>query len=618
MNFSFQKDNMINVLGKNMNQLEIPRYQRDYEWNERNTINYFEDLIDNIKFNQDSNKLDNTEYFFGTFLLKGEEQQKRQTLEVIDGQQRLTTTIVFLSSLYHTIINLPDVQNKLNGIENEERAFNDAEVGILIKLADGIYKKSLMTDEVDESLTRKTLVIESNDNFYEKLIYENSPSVTPTNGSEDKLLQAHKYFKKVLSPKELSQIFNQRVTQENISYTKMLMSVYEQLGFFIVVLLITESDKEATSMFESLNSKGAPLTQVDLIKNKIFSKMTQVEPLDNAKETWKNIKNELSVDGFWHNFDDFFETYWNSNIKTISKRNLYQSFLDEYEEADEARLLDLLNSLYDYSKSYTKIFGKDSFNFVAIECRSDIKESIKVLTNSLGIKQVNGLLLQLVYCYELGLIAPATLKNYLKFMADFHIIYNGLFKRATNSLRQPYFNASQKIGTISKNNKNKKMKKEDIGQVLNELKGKLLSNLPSQSNLDTMLKEIDWDLYTYTNKIETKTQLNKNNLTKYIVYSVTRNKNSETLDHMNIEHMINDNVEHPYSLQLGNLVMLERPLNRRCGNKPLDQKILIYNETHNQVLKELLALKTLDSGLNEEKIIERNIEVINSLYKSIR
>lgn len=59
------------------------------------------------------------------------------------------------------------------------------------------------------------------------------------------------------------------------------------------VSISTKERKQANMIFEILNAKGKNLTETDLIKNKIFEVLDDVEPADYAEEKWKSIKNIL-------------------------------------------------------------------------------------------------------------------------------------------------------------------------------------------------------------------------------------------------------------------------------------------------------------------------------------
>lgn len=65
-----------------LGQFEIPRYQRAYSWGKKQREQLIEDLRD-VK----------GKYYFGHFLF--EESGDDNTIKVIDGQQRITTLVIF-------------------------------------------------------------------------------------------------------------------------------------------------------------------------------------------------------------------------------------------------------------------------------------------------------------------------------------------------------------------------------------------------------------------------------------------------------------------------------------------------------------------------------------------
>lgn len=75
------------LFGRRNIRFVIPEYQRAYAWGERQFSQFIEDLRE-----CDEN------YYLGHFLFE----QCEDTLYVIDGQQRLTTCIIFFSALVNT------------------------------------------------------------------------------------------------------------------------------------------------------------------------------------------------------------------------------------------------------------------------------------------------------------------------------------------------------------------------------------------------------------------------------------------------------------------------------------------------------------------------------------
>lgn len=67
----------------NANKIIVPPYQRAYAWEEKQLNQFINDLLD----------IDGKEYYYGHFIF---EEGNDANYEVIDGQQRLTTFILFL------------------------------------------------------------------------------------------------------------------------------------------------------------------------------------------------------------------------------------------------------------------------------------------------------------------------------------------------------------------------------------------------------------------------------------------------------------------------------------------------------------------------------------------
>ena len=78
-------------------QFVIPRFQREYSWDKKNYQEFWEDIISGIEVNNEG-KITNNQYFLGTMLFIGNYTDgKDSEIQVVDGQQRLTT-ITLISS----------------------------------------------------------------------------------------------------------------------------------------------------------------------------------------------------------------------------------------------------------------------------------------------------------------------------------------------------------------------------------------------------------------------------------------------------------------------------------------------------------------------------------------
>ena len=88
---------LVRKILSNKNTYNIPRYQREYSWEKDEISEYFCDVLKQLKFDQNSVMSD--DYFIGSILLTGDYNSSGKILDVVDGQQRLTTITIFLSAL---------------------------------------------------------------------------------------------------------------------------------------------------------------------------------------------------------------------------------------------------------------------------------------------------------------------------------------------------------------------------------------------------------------------------------------------------------------------------------------------------------------------------------------
>lgn len=96
MQLSAEQFSLSNLLDE-ANEIRIPEYQRNYAWDASNIDQYLDDLSEAIQSQDD--------HFFGPIVLLDEGQS---VYSVIDGQQRLTTTIMLLSLIRDKLTEMGD------------------------------------------------------------------------------------------------------------------------------------------------------------------------------------------------------------------------------------------------------------------------------------------------------------------------------------------------------------------------------------------------------------------------------------------------------------------------------------------------------------------------------
>ena len=102
-------------------EITVPTYQRAYSWetprpsSERKT--HTDVFLSDLERQLNSNS--QTPYYFGHFLFQKKDQEKDFSFYVIDGQQRLTTIVIFLSALFAKLRALRQLT------DDEEKCFGD-------------------------------------------------------------------------------------------------------------------------------------------------------------------------------------------------------------------------------------------------------------------------------------------------------------------------------------------------------------------------------------------------------------------------------------------------------------------------------------------------------------
>lgn len=602
MDFQYQNENCINLLGNNKKQLIIPRYQRDYSWTKTQADTLLNDVISAIKKNEQG-QLEPAPYFFGTLLLKGDRAQKYTSLEIIDGQQRLTTIYILLVALKENINNI-DSSSLTNSLKDD--------------IDDNLFFK----DETGSK--KKTLLIETTNDFFIKYLFssnvdrDNLPILDYTSLC---IKNVFDYFKENLSEEYLCRKFNEH------KYHMLLRKLYDQVGTLIVGTLTTQSDEEATSIFESLNSKGLPLLQSDLIKNKIFSQLREKEPLDKAKTSWSQIKENLESKNVLANnypfttLEDFVTTYWKTNISNSAVYKIYTAFSEKL-NAKELTTTNFLEELCEYSSDYGIIYGnKTGYNFSENNW-DEIDNYLNLLVKWLKIKQVYPVILQIMHCYKKGYLSEKVIVQTLKYTSNFHIIYNNLFQGKGNRLNYAKFARAIKnhINEYENQTIEKAQLTQKICDELAAMKTSLSEILPSESEIKSQLEE-DNDLL-YTNKPNTDNEEKLSHKCKSILINYTILVNKKYPTNMNIEHMLPDNKDDRKTWSIGNLLFLLKSDNTTLNDKPLEEKSKLYPSMAktSQDLTNLLNhnfFNELCSNEKETALANRKNHILMTIYEYV-
>lgn len=233
----------------------VPDYQREYVWTEKEV----HQLMDDIDEQFDTGV--HREYFVGTILVSPTEQKNH--FEVIDGQQRLTTFFLLLCAL----------RQRFQGDESQHTLFN----GLLATSytgKDGYPKTSLKLEPRYENageLLKQIVAFDADPQVTQAKI---AATGIPSFGSLENLLNAYNTVYRCL----------------NDSYDDIakLRQYWGYLANDVVFIQISTDISSALKIFETINERGVGLNPMDLLKNLLFTQVKQ-EDFTKLKDEWKKI-----------------------------------------------------------------------------------------------------------------------------------------------------------------------------------------------------------------------------------------------------------------------------------------------------------------------------------------
>lgn len=298
---------LLNMLSNNDVTFFIPPYQRNYEWTEEQCEIFFNDIVKTHDQNINGHV---SEHFFGSITYFQTETPFGQPdqLVLIDGQQRITTTMLFLVALRDIM-----QDNKLKNFIDSRYLRNNN-----VSNANDEYKIKLKQVETDWAV-------------YKHIILGEKLSDTEKNAS---VYKNYRYFKT-----QLQQYQKKGGHPEDL--------IDKGLNRFSVISIELNLDNEwenPQEIFESMNSIGKPLSLADLVRNYLLLGLDAPSQEKLYKEYW--LPMERIIPGQISNYiRDFMQWHICSYLKKATEANhkeLYHRFKEIFSGLNSATVLEKL------------------------------------------------------------------------------------------------------------------------------------------------------------------------------------------------------------------------------------------------------------------------------------
>lgn len=284
-------NNIEEFLGAKKTVFVVPVYQRNYDWKKENCQQLFNDIVGIVETGR--------EHFLGTICFKVYTSRERS---IIDGQQRLTSITLLLKAIYDFDSDM-EIRKEINDsyFYNEGRGIDSDFLRFklhLNKRDDAVYH--ILLENTKESVENALTAVQMESRVYQNYLcfYEMVKDFVEKGGNVGDILEALRNLT----------VIELEIQQEN-----------------------------PQEIFESLNSTGLDLTNVDLLRNFFLMQFAHKEQTELYDKYWSKIEDIIGTDRMEQFFVDFLVFRKRSDAITINgrrshinERSLYIAFRDYY------------------------------------------------------------------------------------------------------------------------------------------------------------------------------------------------------------------------------------------------------------------------------------------------
>ena len=299
----------------------IPDYQRPYAWGEVECQTLWDDVFsfafpenDYTKFNSDED-----EYFLGPIVTFKNEYGK---LEIIDGQQRLTTMMLLLRVFYSKLGNMMDP----NSVNTKD------DIAKCIWKTDEFGNPDLNRLKIDSEVSTD----EDKDEFLSIL-----KTGDVNDSQKSRYARTYRFFQE-----KIAEFLNTYASYFAYLPTRILNNC-------ILLPIEAESQDTALRIFSTLNDRGKPLSDTDIFKAQFYKYYSGKNMKDDFMKRWKELEavcDDIFSSPNGSSMDELFTRYMYFIRAKQGNKNTTTEALRKFYERDKYDLLKKDETLYDLER----------------------------------------------------------------------------------------------------------------------------------------------------------------------------------------------------------------------------------------------------------------------------
>lgn len=284
---------LLNIFEKKL-RLEVPLFQRQYVWSlEQQWEPLWEDISRKFTEYIDGRK-DAPVHFLGAMVF---DQKQTPTThverrQVIDGQQRLITLLIFLAAFRDFCVEqaCEELAKECDSFVLNKGMMADPEVDKF-----KVWPTQLDRSQFNDVIVSGSRVAVEKKHPLIRRKYSRKPDKRP------RIIEAYLFFHD-----QLSEFFMGNVSELPLAGDNPLVSRLDECfqalkNALQVVVVDLEKDDDPQVIFETLNARGAPLLPADLLRNFIFLRAAR-----------NGEPQEALYDEYWRRFDD---PFWRHEVR---------------------------------------------------------------------------------------------------------------------------------------------------------------------------------------------------------------------------------------------------------------------------------------------------------------
>jgi uncharacterized protein with ParB-like and HNH nuclease domain len=349
-----QDEQCIEDLFRDADQIHIPIFQRPYVWKQKE----FDFLIHDIQLIKDS--VENSQFLGAVVAYERPRDSKivgrLRTLDIVDGQQRLLTLYIFILAIAERIHHY----DKLAASEIIQEF-------LLLPQRRGLNVNTRIIPSFKDRSQFRGIWDRINTPEHLKEILKENPPIPPLPSGNSIGNLTKQYGRIIAWLKKTSPSEPQGV----IDYLQDTLTIITR-DLTFVHLKLTDA-AVATKIFERLNFRGVKVGVVDLVRNEIFSRISQnpEESLNIYETEWRPFEAH-----FEDREDGFFFPYTLIHNSLVKKSELFSELRKIWKNLNPT---EIINHMKPYQKAYLDVvLGTPSYDSIKLNLQIKNLHSIRI------------------------------------------------------------------------------------------------------------------------------------------------------------------------------------------------------------------------------------------------